>query len=96
MEIKTADQVEEIRQIIGDQNTDGCKLLLADGGRMWFFRLAGESQSCSMLNDWEKGFCAGRFDAGATWAGIVRVPKQRCMPGIIPCSCHDPHGNPIR
>ena len=95
MKITDPKQLGSWEKIIGHQNVKACKRALKDGCELWVFQSRNEVKRERALTREERDFCFGRFDSGESWAGIFRRPKPPCMPGIVPCSCHDVHGNPI-
>jgi hypothetical protein len=90
--------LESLRSVIGDQNVEAGKSLLADGGKMWVFQSPEAIEGNPDLDESEKAFCRKRFEAGELWVGISRSPKPdrptaaQILMGV-PAAGYDTHGN---
>ena len=93
MKIETVEQIEGLREIIGDQNAEANKRALADGAKLWVVRSLEELEKQSELTEKEKEYCRTTLKE-LGWAGIVRSrPKLREIPGLVPVPGYDAHGN---
>lgn len=86
--------------IIGKENIQASRKLLADGGEMWVFQSLEELEIDQEIEPEGKKWCKERFAAGETWAGWFRSPtksQRRCIPGfetlVTPSGYIDSHGN---
>jgi hypothetical protein len=99
MRIRTAQDAEAARDLIGDQNVEACGRALADGARVWFFQTEKEIENDSELTEQEKRECKKILqEEGLGYAGWVRPPKreptrEQIMLGAVASSCYDSHGN---
>ena len=91
MEITSVEQLESFELVIGEENVEAGKRLLADGGRMWVFKTLQEIEDCADLDPMERQQ-AKKIFSGLDWAGIFRV-KPRVFPGFTIDFNIDPHGN---
>ncbi len=102
MRIRTAQDAEAARDLIGDQNVEACGRALADGVQVWFFQTEKEIENDSELTEQEKRECNKIFqEEGLGYVGWVRPPKreptrEQIMLGATSSSsssCYDSHGN---
>ena len=94
MQIKNKEQIEEYRELIGDQNAKACGRALADGAQVWFFQTAEEIETDPDLRESEKAGCQRILsEEGLGYAGWVRPPKRRPIPSFEPAPGYDTHGN---
>ena len=93
MRIKSVEQAETLRSIIGDENVEACGRALADRAKVWVFQTEAEAQTEQELTEEERQFCLNRFASGETWAGIYRTPETPPVPGFTPHRGYDTHGN---
>ncbi len=75
MKIMTSDEVELIRQAIGDQNALALLKAISEGCEVYFFGSGEEFQrEHKVLMPTEQSYCLDRFNHGEQWAGIIRKP----------------------
>lgn len=96
MEIKSMEDLEKVRQLIGEQNFNATKRALNDGARFRVFKSPGELEANENLLPKEKEACQKKFEE-QDWASWVRPPSRIPSPehvlGIWHDDYMDSHGN---
>lgn len=100
MKIRTEEDVERVRETIGNQNAKACMQALADGAEVWVFKGEGEIERENELSEEEKKECKKILEKeGLGYAGWFRKPKKekkldssQILLGC-PSSNYDSHGN---
>lgn len=101
MKIRTMEEAEAARDLIGNQNVEACGRALADNAQVWFFQTEEEIEDDPELIEKEKKECKRILrEEGLGYAGWVRPPEKRRRPtpeqilmGAAGSSDHDSHGN---
>lgn len=100
--IRTPEQAEQLRALIGNENVEATKRALADGALVWVFRTEAEIDACSALHPEEKQTCyANLRSTDGRFAGFFRLPERinpgaialGAAPSVVQGGHYDPHGN---
>ena len=100
MRIKTKEDIEGVREIIGSQNAKACERALADGAQVWVFQAETEIEDDADLSEKEKEGCRRiLITENLGYAGWFREPKNERKPDSAQIllgggsSNYDTHGN---
>ena len=78
MKITTEGQINELESLIGPENTEAGRRLLAEGGELWVFRTIKELEADSDLSEQIKIQCKKGFaETDGKYAGWYRLPKNQ-------------------
>lgn len=97
MRIKSLQDTEQFRSLIGKQNYAGVGRALADGAAVWIFLSEEEVEADQDLSPEEKTACGKILrEEKLGYAGWFRPPtrpRRNPIPGLEPAPGHDTHGN---
>lgn len=94
MKITSIEQAVKLEELIGHENVEASRKLLADGGQLWIFQSKEELENDHELTQQEKSECQKRFsETEGKWAGWFRPPPAKYIPGCSVDPRYDSHGN---
>ncbi|MFA6171426.1 MAG: hypothetical protein WCW77_01310 [Patescibacteria group bacterium] len=78
MKITTEKQIKKLEYLIGPENAESARYLLASGGELWVFRSFEELEKDEDLSEQKKVQCWKMFvETGGKYAAWYRLPENK-------------------